>query len=125
MGWERNFSERVLSGAVGAEHTRSLPKAPEVKNDETIVCSYEIFKQRETGTLISREGETVNRYRMSSLQSSSVAVLSSAVAVEPVCLLRNHDRIVSTDEILNSIWKARIVSDTTLSSLRRAVPHPK
>ena len=44
------------------------------------------------------------------------------VAVEPqvfdllVYLVRNHDRLVSKDDLIASVWGGRIVSDSTLSS---------
>src|ERR1700733_16296369 len=44
------------------------------------------------------------------------------VAVEPqvfdllVHLIRNRDRVVSKDDLLNSVWGGRIVSESTLTS---------
>jgi TolB-like protein/cytochrome c-type biogenesis protein CcmH/NrfG len=49
------------------------------------------------------------------------------VAVEPqvfdllVYLVRNHDRLVSKDDLIASVWGGRIVSDSTLSSRINAV----
>ena len=49
------------------------------------------------------------------------------VAVEPqvfdllVYLVRNHDRLVSRDDLIASVWGGRIVSDSTLSSRINAV----
>ena len=53
------------------------------------------------------------------------------VAIEPqvfdllVHLLRNHDRIVSKDELIEAIWRGRVISETALSSCvsaaRRAI----
>ena len=50
-----------------------------------------------------------------------------------VHLVRNRDRGVSKDDLLNAIWQGRIVSDSTVSSriaaLRRVLstptPHPE
>lgn len=45
-----------------------------------------------------------------------------AVAVEPlvfdliVCLIENRERVVTRQELLDTIWQGRIVSDTTLSN---------
>ena len=50
----------------------------------------------------------------------------SPVAVEPqvfdllVLLVENHDRIVTRDEIIERVWKGRIVSDTAISSRIKA-----
>ena len=50
----------------------------------------------------------------------------SPVAVEPqvfdllVLLVENHDRIVTRDEIIERVWKGRIVSDTAISSRVKA-----
>ena len=50
----------------------------------------------------------------------------SPVAVEPqvfdllVLLVENHDRIVTRDEIIDRVWKGRIVSDTAISSRIKA-----
>jgi DNA-binding winged helix-turn-helix (wHTH) protein len=53
------------------------------------------------------------------------------VPIEPqvfdvlVCLVRNHDRIVSKDELIDAVWQGRVISDTALSSrisaARRAI----
>lgn len=53
------------------------------------------------------------------------------IAVEPqvfgvlACLIENRDRVVSKDDLIDTVWKGRIVSDATLSSrisaARRAV----
>ena len=46
----------------------------------------------------------------------------AVVHIEPqvfdliVHLVRNHDRIVSKDELIDAIWQGRIVSEATLSS---------
>ena len=48
------------------------------------------------------------------------------IAVEPqvfdllVMLFENRDRVVTKDEIIDRIWKGRIVSDTALSSCVKA-----
>jgi TolB-like protein/DNA-binding winged helix-turn-helix (wHTH) protein len=50
----------------------------------------------------------------------------SSVAVEPqvfdllVLLIENHDRIVTRDEIIERVWKGRIVSDTAITSRVKA-----
>jgi DNA-binding winged helix-turn-helix (wHTH) protein len=47
---------------------------------------------------------------------------SQPVAVEPqvfdllVYLLQNRDRVVSKDDLIASVWKGRIVSESTLTS---------
>ena len=56
---------------------------------------------------------------------------SAAVAVEPqvfdllLHLVQNRDRVVSKDDLIASVWRGRIVSDSTLASrinaARRAV----
>ncbi len=33
-----------------------------------------------------------------------------------LCLVRNRDRVVSKDDLLNAVWKGRIVSESTLTS---------
>ena len=51
------------------------------------------------------------------------------VHVEPqvfdllVHLVRNRDRVVSKDELLDTIWNGRIVSEAALSS--RSTPHAR
>lgn len=48
--------------------------------------------------------------------------LGEAVHIEPqvfdliVCLVRNHDRIVSKDELIETVWNGRIISEAALSS---------
>ncbi len=37
-----------------------------------------------------------------------------------ICLLRNRDRVVTRDEILDAVWKGRIVGDAALSSRVKA-----
>ena len=54
-----------------------------------------------------------------------------AVSVEPqvfdllVCLAQNSGKLVSRDELINSVWKGRIVSDATvdarIAAARRAI----
>ncbi len=45
-----------------------------------------------------------------------------AVTVEPLvfnillCLLENHDRIVTRDDLVDAVWQGRAVADTTISS---------
>ena len=47
---------------------------------------------------------------------------SAAIAVEPqvfdllVYLVQNRDRVVSKDDLIASVWRGRIVSDSTLTS---------
>ena len=47
---------------------------------------------------------------------------SERIAVEPqvfdllVYLVQNHDRVVSKDDLIDSVWRGRIVSDSTLTS---------
>jgi TolB-like protein/Flp pilus assembly protein TadD len=47
---------------------------------------------------------------------------AEAIAVEPqvfdllVCLVENRDRVVSKDDLIASVWRGRIVSDSTLTS---------
>jgi TolB-like protein len=38
-----------------------------------------------------------------------------------VCLLENHDRVVSKDDLLDAVWRGRIVSESTLASHINAV----
>jgi len=51
-----------------------------------------------------------------------VARAGQALAVEPqvlellILLLRHRDRVVTRDELLETVWHGRVVSDTTLSS---------
>ena len=54
---------------------------------------------------------------------------ASPVAVEPqvfsllLCLIENRDRVVSKDELIELVWKGRIVSDATMSSRINAARH--
>src|SRR4051812_42221880 len=38
-------------------------------------------------------------------------------------LVRHRDRVISKDELLGSVWRGRIVSESTLSSRINAVRH--
>ena len=55
--------------------------------------------------------------------------IADSVSVEPqvfdlLCyLIRNQDRVVSTDELFREIWKGRFVSDSTLTSRINAARH--
>src|ERR1700709_2774406 len=52
---------------------------------------------------------------------------SDRVAIEPqvfallVYLLKNHDRVVSKDDLIAAVWDGRIVSESTLTSRINAV----
>lgn len=47
---------------------------------------------------------------------------ADAIAIEPqvldllICLLQNHDRVVTKDDLIASVWGGRIVSESTLTS---------
>ena len=47
---------------------------------------------------------------------------SESIAVEPqvfdlfVYLMQNHDRVVSKDDLIASVWRGRMISDSTLTS---------
>jgi TolB-like protein len=54
---------------------------------------------------------------------------TSVVAIEPqvfdllYCLVRNRDRVVSRDDLIEAVWNGRLISDSTLSSRLTAVRH--
>src|SRR6188508_600666 len=56
------------------------------------------------------------------LNQQELRRLGQAVHIEPqvfdviVLLVRNHDRIVSKDELIETIWNGRIISEAALSS---------
>lgn len=56
------------------------------------------------------------------LSQQELRRLGEAVHIEPqvfdliVCLVRNHDRIVSKDELIETVWNGRIISEAALSS---------
>ena len=56
------------------------------------------------------------------LSQQELRRLGEAVHIEPqvfdliVHLVRNHDRIVSKDELIETIWNGRIISEAALSS---------
>ena len=56
------------------------------------------------------------------LSQQELRRLGQAVHIEPqvfdliVHLVRNHDRIVSKDELIDTIWNGRIISEAALSS---------
>src|SRR5580765_4714268 len=56
------------------------------------------------------------------LSQQELRRLGKAVHIEPqvfdliVHLVRNHDRIVSKDELIETIWNGRIISEAALSS---------
>src|SRR6186997_573512 len=56
------------------------------------------------------------------LSQQELRRLGKAVHIEPqvfdliVHLVRNHDRIVSKDELIEKIWNGRIISEAALSS---------
>jgi DNA-binding winged helix-turn-helix (wHTH) protein len=56
------------------------------------------------------------------LSQQELRRLGAAVHIEPqvfdliVHLVRNHDRIVSKDELIETIWNGRIISEAALSS---------
>jgi len=70
--------------------------------------------------------EVVLQYRFSEfeidLSQQELRRLGEAVHIEPqvfdliVHLVRNHDRIVSKDELIETIWNGRIISEAALSS---------
>ena len=52
------------------------------------------------------------------------------VAIEPrvfdllIYLIENRDRVVTREELLSSVWKGRVVSDTALSACLKAALQP-
>ena len=70
--------------------------------------------------------EVVLKYRFAEfeidLSQQELRRLGEAVHIEPqvfdliVHLVRNHDRIVSKDELIETIWNGRIISEAALSS---------
>ena len=68
----------------------------------------------------------VSKYRFTEfeidLSQQELRRLGEAVHIEPqvfdliVHLVRNHDRIVSKDELIETIWNGRIISEAALSS---------
>lgn len=56
------------------------------------------------------------------LSQQELRRLGEAVHIEPqvfdliVCLVQNHDRIVSKDELIETVWNGRIISEAALSS---------
>ena len=70
--------------------------------------------------------EVVSKYRFTEfeidLSQQELRRLGEAVHIEPqvfdviVHLVRNHDRIVSKDELIETIWNGRIISEAALSS---------
>src|SRR5258708_4399427 len=52
-----------------------------------------------------------------------------SIAVEPqvfdllLYLLKNRDRVVSKDDLIESVWKGRVVSDATVDSRVKAARH--
>jgi TolB-like protein/DNA-binding winged helix-turn-helix (wHTH) protein len=70
--------------------------------------------------------EVVSKYRFAEfeidLSQQELRRLGEAVHIEPqvfdliVHLVRNHDRIVSKDELIETIWNGRIISEAALSS---------
>ena len=56
------------------------------------------------------------------LSQQELRRLGESVHIEPqvfdliVHLVRNHDRIVSKDELIDTVWNGRIISDAALSS---------
>ena len=73
------------------------------------------------------------RFETFALDSAAAELRKSGekIAIEPqvldllTLLLRNHDRVVTRDEIVAAVWNGRIVSDSAISSrinaLRRAL----
>jgi TolB-like protein/DNA-binding winged helix-turn-helix (wHTH) protein len=70
--------------------------------------------------------EVVSKYRFADFEidlgQQELRRLGEAVHIEPqvfdliVHLVRNHDRIVSKDELIETIWHGRIISEAALSS---------
>ena len=70
--------------------------------------------------------EVVSKYQFAEfeidLSQQELRRLGKAVHIEPqvfdliVHLVRNHDRIVSKDELIETIWNGRIISEAALSS---------
>src|SRR6266508_2071214 len=70
--------------------------------------------------------EVVVQYRFAEfeidLSQHELRRLGESVHIEPqvfdliVHLVRNHDRIVSKDELIETIWNGRIISEAALSS---------
>src|ERR1041384_637274 len=83
------------------------------------------------GRIQPRERRLFFRFENGSLDTDRRELhrAGESVAVEPqvfdllVYLVQNRDRVVSKDDLIASVWKGRIVSDSTLTSRITAVRH--
>jgi DNA-binding winged helix-turn-helix (wHTH) protein len=95
--------------------------------EETLHFSfiYASDRFRSDKSVYSFEGIVVDEERLELRSNGEPVTVEPQVFSLLIYLLENRDRVISKDELIDSVWKGRIVSDATLNSrvnsLRRAV----